>query len=97
MAVVGDRKAKFEKELANIGFEELSEEEKQNQQCRLRMLITEEEEKMRKYKDENIRRRHNYTPFIVELVKVLAKEQKLTPLLEMAIRQAEERKKAVAK
>lgn len=97
MAVVGDRKAKYLKELQNLGLEDLTEDEKSAQHCRLDLLIQEEDDKMKKYKDENIRRRHNYTPFIVELVKILAKENRLTPLIEKSIKEAEERKKSSTK
>lgn len=48
----------------------------------LQVLISEEEEKMKRYRKENVRRRHNYIPFIVELLKILAKEGKLVPLVE---------------
>lgn len=48
----------------------------------LQALIAAEEEKEKSFKAENIRRRHNYIPFIVELLKVLAKEGKLVPLVQ---------------
>lgn len=48
----------------------------------LQALIAAEEEKEKSFKAENIRRRHNYIPFIVELLKVLAKEGRLVPLVQ---------------
>ncbi|CAD5234707.1 UNVERIFIED_CONTAM: Ubiquitin carboxyl-terminal hydrolase isozyme L5, partial [Eudyptes robustus] len=94
MAVVADRKQKYEKELTLLESSDINEEEKANQRCRLQMAIQEEQEKMTRYKDENIRRRHNYTPFIVELLKALAKENKLNGLLEKAAKEASDRQKA---
>lgn len=49
---------------------------------RLQNLICLEDEKRRKYKVENIRRKHNYLPFIVEMIKILASERKLLPLVQ---------------
>uniref|UniRef100_A0A5S6R324 Ubiquitin carboxyl-terminal hydrolase n=1 Tax=Trichuris muris TaxID=70415 RepID=A0A5S6R324_TRIMR len=43
--------------------------------------IANEDRKLERYKMENERRRHNYVPFIVELIKVLAKEGKLTEMI----------------
>ncbi|KAL3276165.1 hypothetical protein HHI36_020888 [Cryptolaemus montrouzieri] len=51
---------------------------------RLRLLIEEEETKKKFYQIENIRRKHNYIPLIIELLKILAKEGKLLPLYEEA-------------
>lgn len=51
---------------------------------RLRMLIEEEESRKRRYQIENIRRKHNYLPLIVELLKILAKEGKLMSVYEKA-------------
>lgn len=62
--------------------------------CRLQSLIASEEEKTQRYRIENARRRHNYTPFIVELLKILAKEDKLVPLVEKCVKEANERKTA---
>lgn len=46
-------------------------------------------ERRRTQKAENIRRRHNYVPFIVELLRCLAEDGKLVPL----VKEAQERKK----
>lgn len=51
---------------------------------RLRLGIEEEENKTKQYKLENIRRKHNYLPLIVEILKILAKEGQLLPLYEKA-------------
>jgi len=58
----------------------------------LQDTIAMEEEKSRRYRIENARRRHNYTPFIVELLKLLAKEGKLVPLVEKALQEATAKK-----
>lgn len=35
-----------------------------------------------RYRRENARRRHNYLPFIVEILRILAKEGRLVPMVE---------------
>lgn len=60
----------------------MESEENAKEIVELETNIAMEEEKSRKYKIENIRRRHNYMPFIVELLKILAKENKLVHLVE---------------
>jgi len=47
-------------------------------------LLSQEEEKRQKYISENARRRHNYLPFIMELLRALAKKGELMPLAEKA-------------
>nr|CAD2128997.1 unnamed protein product [Meloidogyne enterolobii] len=47
---------------------------------------------MKRYKIENNRRRHNYMPFLIELLKCLAKEGKLVDL----VCEAQEKKKKSA-
>jgi len=61
----------------------------------LRTLIEEEEVKRRRQQAESVRRKHNYLPLIVELLKVLAKDGQLMPLYERAKERA--REKAVQK
>lgn len=56
----------------------------QSEITRLRLGIEEEENKTKQYKLENIRRKHNYLPLIVEILKILAKEGQLLPLYEKA-------------
>lgn len=58
---------------------------------RLKMLIEVEENKVKQYQLENIRRKHNYLPLIVEILKILAKEKQLLPLYEKAKAKAMEK------
>ncbi len=52
---------------------------------RLRVLIEQENEKFQRYRMENRRRKHNYIPFIVELLKQLAKEEKIVQLVKEVV------------
>jgi len=56
----------------------------QSELTKLQMLIEEEDNKMKRYKIENVRRKHNYLPLIVEILKILASEKELLPLYEKA-------------
>ena len=38
--------------------------------------------KQQQYEVENMRRRHNYLPFIVEIIKILAEKQQLVGLIQ---------------
>ncbi|XP_022200069.1 ubiquitin carboxyl-terminal hydrolase isozyme L5 [Nilaparvata lugens] len=80
MALVSDRKMKYEKRLAELEGVAGAEQEI----TRLQLLIEVEETKVRQYRVESVRRRHNYLPLIVELLKILAREGQLLPLYEKA-------------
>ncbi|CAB0040258.1 unnamed protein product [Trichogramma brassicae] len=76
MALVSDRKMLYEREKS------LTTDP--GEIARLQALIDTEIWKTKKYRVENIRRKHNYLPLIMELLKVLAKEGKLVPLYQKA-------------
>ena len=52
--------------------------------ARIEMLLAEEENKRAKWKIENIRRRHNYLPLIMELLRSLASRGELLPIYNKA-------------
>jgi ubiquitin carboxyl-terminal hydrolase L5 len=60
-------------------------------------IVAREEEKASQFKIENARRRHNFIPFIVALLKTLAANQKLQPLIDAATKKAKARAEHQAK
>lgn len=52
--------------------------------CRLTSQLADEEAKREKWLKENIRRRHNYFPFVFNLLRLLGEEEKLQPLIDLA-------------
>lgn len=95
MAIVSDRKKIYEKKISELQ-KQLSEVEPmetdhnslinsvQSEIAKYQLLLEEEQQKTKRYKIENIRRKHNYLPFIMELLKTLAEHQQLIPLVEKA-------------
>ena len=47
--------------------------------------MREEESKRERWRVENVRRRHNYFPFIMNFLKILAQKGELLPLLDAAM------------
>ncbi|XP_071821841.1 ubiquitin carboxyl-terminal hydrolase isozyme L5-like [Apostichopus japonicus] len=73
--------------------EPLSKDAILSQISRYEQQIEEEDAKIERFKIENIRRKHNYLPFIMELLKILADKGALLPLVQKAKQKAEEKSK----
>mmetsp|Transcript_10082 Transcript_10082/g.13212 ORF Transcript_10082/g.13212 Transcript_10082/m.13212 type:complete len:355 (-) Transcript_10082:119-1183(-) len=56
--------------------------------------LKEVEQKFQLWKNENIRRRHNYIPFVVSMLKILAKRKRLEPMVQNAVKKKQERHNA---
>lgn len=99
MAICSDRQMIFQRQIDALlsNQADMDTDTKQNEVARLRMLIEDEVAKRKRYKVENIRRKHNYLPLIVELLKILAQNGELLPLYEKAKQRAEQRAEAKAK
>lgn len=101
MALVSDRQMTYQRQIDAL----LADGDDVNMQAnvvsarvaRLRMLIEDEEAKTKLHQIENIRRKHNYLPLIVELLKLLGEQGQLLPIYEKAKQRAVEREVAAAK
>ncbi|KAL7070776.1 hypothetical protein ACQ4LE_009875 [Meloidogyne hapla] len=89
MALVPNLRSKYEQRIAELSTMEMDSDEIAQEISQLQNLIEDEKDKMKRYKIENNRRRHNYMPFLIELLKCLAKEGKLIDM----VREAQEKKK----
>ncbi|KAK9695083.1 Ubiquitin carboxyl-terminal hydrolase [Popillia japonica] len=100
MAIVSDKKVIYEKQLQNlqkqIDDSGMETDAQQAEIAKLRCLMEEEETKIHRYQIENIRRKHNYIPLIMELLKLLAREGKLMSLYEKAKEQSIKKQKQKA-
>lgn len=106
MALVSDRQTIYQRQIdallaaqhADGGDVEMTDADAgQAEIARLRMLIEDELAKTKRYKVENIRRKHNYLPLIVELLKMLGEQGQLLPIYEKAKLRAAEREQASKK
>jgi len=95
MAIVSDKKLTYEKELQvllqdnTMDSDELAFRIKE-----LESLIEDEDRKRLAYKKENVRRKHNYLPLIIEVLKTLSDEGKLVDLVkQLADKQKAKRSK----
>lgn len=89
MAIVSDRKMLFERQLQELTAQMQDSSSMETDMihveiANLRRSIADEENKIKRYKLENIRRRHNYLPIIMEVLKTLASQGKLVELVNKA-------------
>jgi len=82
MTLIQDRKIRYNNQLKELSS--LPVETQATEIARIEMLLAEEENKRAKWKTENIRRRHNYLPLIMELLRSLASRGELLPLYNKA-------------
>lgn len=91
MAVVADKMPIYKKKLADLEQQLNSgmvTDTLELQINEMRQMISEQENKMQAYKIENIRRKHNHLPIIMEILKKLSSESKLMPLVAQAKKKA---------
>jgi len=76
----------MEVDVQGSSLEELQMKQKDiaNKIEELTALITQEEDRFKNWKIENIRRKHNYIPFFVNLLKILAQKGELSNLIQKA-------------
>jgi len=94
MALVSDRKEMYERELKNLTEAGMESDGTSYRINELKSLIDDEERKRLTYKKENIRRKHNYLPLIMELLKTLADEGKLVDAVNKRVQKLDFKAKA---
>jgi len=94
MAVVADQKLLIENKIDSLNkqVEQLDRDDGTDKHLRMEIVKSEIEAenvklsqevcKRQQYEVENMRRRHNYLPFIVEIIKILAEKQQLVGLVQ---------------
>jgi len=101
MAVIQDKTIRYNNQLKALSG--MSIDSQMAEVARIEMLLAEEENKRSKWKLENVRRRHNYLPLIMELLRSLAKRGELLPIYNkakektMELEKVKKEKKAAAK
>lgn len=96
MAIVSDRKEMYERELANLKEKGMESDGVSYRISELRSLIEDEERKRLAFKKENVRRKHNYLPLIMELLKTAASEGKLVESVQKQIEKRKPKSKNVS-
>lgn len=92
MAIVSDRKLMYERELKSLQEAGMESDGLSFRINELKSSIENEDRKRLAFKKENVRRKHNYLPLIMELLKTMAKEGKMVETIEKLT----EKKKAKA-
>lgn len=78
----------WQKEIERLQLQTPTSTDTQSEIQRLLMLCEEEENKRKRQKIENVRRKHNYLPLIVQLLRMLGEKGQLLPLYEKAKQRA---------
>lgn len=97
MAIVPDRKLTWQKEIERLQTQTPLSADAQSEIQRLLMLCEDEESKRKQQRIENVRRKHNYLPFIVQLLRMLGEKGQLIPMYEKAKQRAIARSKSKSK
>jgi len=95
MALTASRQGKLERQRADLQFRlsngEITEDVVANELQMIEAQLVAEADKHRRYRVENVRRRFNYIPLIMEMLKLLAQRGQLLPLVAKAKKRAEEK------
>lgn len=90
MAVCKQTKRVFEEKLEELQKQPTSPEV-QSQIAQCQASIAAETDKLERWHVQNVRRKHNYIPFVFSLLKSLASKKQLTPLIDAAAEKAKTR------